>query len=118
MKKTSIIILVVPLVIFFSFSQSSKGARQDQVLHVNDTISFSQHVFPIIFNKCSSVPCHGQKQPPIFLIPKRVIKYSDRIKARISTKKEPMPPADAEETLNQEEIKIINQWIDAGSPNN
>lgn len=88
-------------------------------------LSFQNDIGPIIWNNCSS--CHN----PDGAGPFDLISYSD-IKKKANTIKEvintgymPPWPADTlantfigEKKLNQNEIKLITEWIDSGAPEN
>lgn len=81
-------------------------------------VSFQQDVIPIIKTKCNMVDCHGEKGFPKFYTYKMLKAKAKKIQKRIVAKIEPMPPEDAPLQLTKEEIKILNEWVDAGAPNN
>jgi len=84
----------------------------------SESISFSKDIFPLIEKACSDKACHGDAQVPKLTEYKKIRKFSQRIKFRITFEKAPMPPINAEESLNKEEIDKIISWIDQGAKNN
>ena len=87
------------------------------------TVTFSEHVAPIVFNNCSSCHRPGQAGPFSLLSYSDVSKRGQLIRA--VTRSRYMPPWHAapnygkfadERRLTDAEIETIDQWVEAGMP--
>jgi uncharacterized membrane protein len=110
--------LYIYFVFFVFFVSEQKTDVPPEKISDPKEVSFTREVFPIILKSCSTMDCHGNEQVPVLLTHKRISKYAKRIKDRITDEKDPMPPYSSGKKLTNEEIKTINRWINAGSPNN
>jgi hypothetical protein len=92
-------------------------------LSLPSTVTFSEHIAPIIFSHCSK--CHRPGEPGPFPL----LRYSDAasraqlIKAVTQSRYMPPWPADpryrhfvGENVLTDEEIALIGRWVDQGAP--
>jgi Copper type II ascorbate-dependent monooxygenase, C-terminal domain len=91
--------------------------------HKNSSPTYSKDIAPIIYNHCSSCHRPGEDAPFPLLTYKDVAKRSLTIQA--VTDKKIMPPWPADPTyshfvnenyLTDAEIKLIDEWAQAGSP--
>lgn len=105
------------LLIFFACSE--KREEKEQLVEA----TWSEHVAPIVFKNCT--PCHRPAQSGSF----NLLSYADAVKKakliKFVTQTGYMPPwpADAsyshfigERVLNKEEISIIKNWVEGGTP--
>lgn len=85
--------------------------------------TYSEHIAPIIYKSCT--PCHRSKQVGQFSLTtyQEVISRANQIKFTVSNRLMPPWPADphytefkGQLTLQDEEIKLIEAWVDAGCP--
>jgi Copper type II ascorbate-dependent monooxygenase, C-terminal domain len=89
----------------------------------NTNITWSEHIAPIIYKNCT--PCHRPGEAGPF----NLLSYADAVKKaaliRFVTKTKYMPPWPADNTyshflgekvLTEEQIKLINTWVDKQCP--
>ncbi|MCU0361079.1 MAG: hypothetical protein MUF75_10245 [Bacteroidia bacterium] len=111
------------LVLVIGLFQSCQYEEQSSEIHIPETISWSEHVAPIVFRNCT--PCHRPGESGPFSL----LSYADAVKKaakiRFVTQSGYMPPwpADAEYThfagervLSKTEKAIIKSWVDKGMP--
>jgi hypothetical protein len=88
-----------------------------------EEITFSEHIAPIIFKHCT--PCHRPGSAGTFdlLTYKDVLKRAGTIALVTQSRFMPPWPADNtythfldEKVMSEEEIQLINKWIEAGTP--
>jgi uncharacterized membrane protein len=120
-QQLGLILLALFAVILISgFGHEADGKQIKQVLRAGEnTPSFFNDVYPILFTKCGGTECHGpdSRAAARYNTYKNVYAYRKKIKKRIDTKIEPMPPIDKPQ-LTAKEKKLILDWIEAGAPNN
>ncbi|MES2590533.1 MAG: hypothetical protein V4608_01525 [Bacteroidota bacterium] len=87
-----------------------------------ETITYSEHIAPIIYEKCSSCHRPGEAGPFALLTFKDVATRGELIKFVTQTRYMPPWPADisyshfiGEKVLSEDEIKMIADWVDNGS---
>ncbi|MBP9069414.1 MAG: cytochrome c, partial [Bacteroidia bacterium] len=106
------------IVLFFSCTQTS-GKREETF----SSVTWSEHIAPIIYKNCS--PCHrqGQSGPFNLLSYADAIKKAKQIKFVTKTKYMPPWPADVnythfvgERSLTDDQIKQISDWVDSNMP--
>jgi len=106
------------IVLFFSCTQTS-GKREETF----SSVTWSEHIAPIIYKNCS--PCHrqGQSGPFNLLSYADAIKKAKQIKFVTKTKYMPPWPADVnythfvgERSLTDDQIKQISDWADSNMP--
>lgn len=77
-------------------------------------VFYANEIRPIIDADCQKSPCHGTNgNIPTFATFNDVMGKADRIKARTGAKT--MPPNGP---LNDDNIKLIADWVDQGTPDN
>lgn len=88
-----------------------------------ETITFSDSIAPIIHSNCTGCHQPGEAGPFSLITYADVIKRVKTIKFAVNTHLMPPWPADrayahynGERYLTDEQIKLINEWIDAGAP--
>ncbi|MBK7311053.1 MAG: hypothetical protein IPI93_09725 [Sphingobacteriaceae bacterium] len=105
------------VILFFSCSQTSEKKEE-----TFSSITWSEHIAPIIYKNCS--PCHrpGQSGPFSLLSYADAVKKAKQIKFVTKTKYMPPWPADANYThfvgergLTDEQIKQISDWVDSNA---
>jgi len=115
--KYSLIVFV--LILFCSCGQENKNKVESVI--TPQTVTWSQHIAPIIFKNCS--PCHqpGQSGPFNLLSYVDAVKKAKLIKFVTQTGYMPPWPADAnyshfvgEKVLTKNEINLIKNWVDNG----
>jgi hypothetical protein len=113
-KKITGLLSIITCALIFSDCTPKKETKQ---------ITFSEHIAPIIYQKCTK--CHHPGTPaPFSLISyKDVAKRSKTIRETIDKKIMPPWPADpryshflGENQLSEEQIALIDQWVDQGIP--
>lgn len=89
----------------------------------NASITFSEHIAPIIYQHCTSCHRAGEVGPIPFTNYQEVADWADMIKYVTEIKYMPPWSPDAnyrhylnERVLSEEEIKLIGEWADAGTP--
>lgn len=91
-----------------------QGALDDRV-DLCATITYAEHIGPLLTSECST--CHGAGGTPPELLDYddfKAIADNGRLKVRVIDQKD--MPADG--ALTDQEIQLIECWLDAGSPNN
>jgi mono/diheme cytochrome c family protein len=88
-----------------------------------EAVTFSRHIAPILYKNCAE--CHRPNQvAPFSLLTYDDAKKRDRMIAYVTAKRR-MPPWKAEpgygefedaRSLSDDELSLIRQWVDAGSP--
>lgn len=123
--RLSFTFLLVLLSWIIIIQQNIESAQQKQRQEItvftliNDPgVSFQQDVIPIIKTKCNLDDCHGERGFPKFYTHRILKAKAKKIKKRITAEIEPMPPKDSPLQLTKLEIKTLNDWVDAGAPNN
>lgn len=86
-------------------------------------ITFSEHIAPIIYKNCTSCHRKGEAGPFELITYQDAVSRAKLIKFVTQTKFMPPWPADAnythfidEKILSEDEIKMISDWVDSGSP--
>src|SRR5438477_2917390 len=86
-------------------------------------ITYAEDIAPVIYNHCSNCHRPGEPSPFSLLTYKDVAKRSLTIKATVDKRIMPPWPADPNYThfcdenfLSDDEIKLIDEWTDAGAP--
>lgn len=106
------------IVLFFSCTQT-----QEKTEEKSTSITWSEHIAPIIYQNCS--PCHrpGQSGPFNLLSYADAVKKAKQIKFVTKTKYMPPWPADenyshfvGERSLTDDQIKQIGDWVDLNTP--
>ena len=94
--------------------------RVDQIF---ETVTFNEHVAPVIYSKCSNCHREGQIGPFPFTNYEEVVEHAKLIKD--VTQSGIMPPWKAdpnfshfrnENLLSDEERELIRKWVDGGTP--
>lgn len=110
---------LIVLILFCSCEQENKNKVESVI--TPQTITWSQHIAPIIFKNCS--PCHqpGQSGPFNLLSYADAVKKAKLIKFVTQIGYMPPWPADAtyshfvqEKVLTKNEINLIKNWVDNG----
>jgi hypothetical protein len=105
------------LIIFTSCNSTQEKKEQ------STSVTWSEHIAPIIYQNCS--PCHrpGQSGPFSLLSYADAVKKAKQIKFVTKTKYMPPWPADAnythfigERVLSDEQIQLISDWVDTNTP--
>ncbi len=76
-------------------------------------VSYKSQVEPIISQSCAVTGCHGDDQGPLFTSLEAVQNNSTKIQTEVLNGT--MPPIG---TLPEEDIKLINCWINQGAKDN
>ncbi len=80
-------------------------------------VSFADEVFPIIQANCAVSGCHvAGNGIPVWDDYTTIAENADRIYFRVEGKT--MPPETSGNSLTEDEIETILNWIDVGAPNN
>nr|MDQ3048423.1 cytochrome c [Bacteroidota bacterium] len=108
------IFLILPL-----FLQSCGSAENKE----EGSVTYSEHIAPIIFKNCTSCHRPGEAGPFNLLTYNDLIQRKALIKFVTQTRYMPPWPADAsyshfigEKVLSEAEISLIGKWVDAGCP--
>jgi hypothetical protein len=111
--------LKIPALLLASFVFSFCTDDKKQELTLPATITWSEHIAPIIFKNCSSCHRPGEAGPFTLLSYSDVVKNENKIKFVTQTKFMPPWPADpsyvhfvGERILNDMDIALIKKWID------
>ena len=106
------------IILFFSCTQTPEKKEE-----TSSSVTWSEHIAPIIYKNCS--PCHrpGQSGPFNLLSYADAVKKAKQIKFVTKTKYMPPWPADAkythfvgERSLTDDQIKQISDWVDLNTP--
>ncbi|MEO1627093.1 MAG: cytochrome c, partial [Bacteroidota bacterium] len=88
-----------------------------------DEITYSEHIAPIIYSKCTNCHRGGEIGPISFTSYEEVSEWAGMIKYVTQIKyMPPWPPNPeynhfvGERVLDEEEIQMISDWVDAGTP--
>lgn len=109
------------LLLSYIFSFCSQDKKEETV--IPSTVTWSEHIAPIIFKTCS--PCHRPGAAGTFdlLTYADAVRNANKIKFTTQTKFMPPWPADPtfshfsdERVLNDEEIAMIKKWVDDKMP--
>lgn len=109
------------LVVIFIFSFCADDKKEETPLP--STVTWSEHIAPVIFKNCS--PCHrpGESGPFSLLSYVDVVKNANKIKFVTQAKFMPPWPADAsfihfadERVLSENDIALIKKWVDDKMP--
>jgi mono/diheme cytochrome c family protein len=120
--------LISTLAIFVAFAFLN-ACKHDSPEPVGPTVSFKEHVLPIMIGNCSAPGCHDANSGEFPLL-----SYSDVIKhgeieegkgidvklievLKDKNENERMPPAPSK-ALTSNQIQIIELWISQGAKNN
>lgn len=103
--------------------EEDKRSAKPAPLKLPDTVSFSQHIAPIIHQNCT--PCHRPGSAgPFDLITYRDVAKRKKMVAKV-TRERYMPPWPAdpsyrhfvgERILTEEEIALLGRWAEQGAP--
>lgn len=82
---------------------------------IAQNVSFANHVFPIFESSCNNQGCHNANGAPPYLTHESI--YADKISIAGKTQSRNMPPP-LISALSNEEIAIIQAWVNEGALNN
>lgn len=114
---------IIVFLLFASFLQSCSWLESRSNPYLKENITFSEHIAPIVYQNCT--PCHrpGEAGPFKLISHHDLAKRSKMIKEVVETRYMPPWPADRsystflnEWALSDQEIQIIQAWVEQGSP--
>ena len=114
--------IIISVIVVLSLSSCSWLENKDNP-YIDDEITFSEHIAPIIHQNCT--PCHrpGEAGPFKLMSYHDVAKRSKMFKEVVETKYMPPWPADREFSsfinewgLSEDEIYMVQAWVAQGSP--
>lgn len=98
-------------------NQGALNLECDSSQNAGPIPSFANEVNPIIQANCAITGCHGTTQSPNLNTYTQISAQATRVKARVTSTSNPMPPAGSSQLTNAE-IDLIVRWVDGGAPNN
>ncbi|MEL7530948.1 MAG: cytochrome c [Bacteroidota bacterium] len=117
--------LILSLVLCLLWACGEPAPKQEATTDINlpDTVTFSQHIAPIIYQNCT--PCHRPASAgPFSLISYRDVFKRKKMVAKV-TRDRYMPPWPAdpeyrhfveEKILSEREIALLTRWAEQGGP--
>src|SRR6202008_487005 len=118
----SFIHIIISFTAFLLLSSCSGDPEEKKQNEPTDTlITYSEHIAPLLFEKCTSCHRPGEAGPFNLLTYNDAVIAANKIRSTTETHFMPPWPADpgythfiGETTLTQEEIALIKKWIDQG----